>query len=108
MDFTLTPDQEAIRQSVAAICARFDDAYWLEKDRHGGFPADFHAVGACASNNRQQRLLAAHGSHARIPVGRRNNNNRVFHGYSSATFFSSIRNTLIGTGSKEKAGMTNL
>lgn len=44
MNFALTPDQEAIRDAVAAICARFDDSYWLEKDRHGGFPHDFHAA----------------------------------------------------------------
>ena len=44
MHFTLTPDQEAIRDAVAAICTRFDDSYWLEKDRHGGFPHDFHAA----------------------------------------------------------------
>lgn len=42
MDFTLTPDQEAIREGVAAVCARFDDEYWLERDRHGGFPREFH------------------------------------------------------------------
>jgi acyl-CoA dehydrogenase len=27
---------------VAKICARFDDAYWLKKDKDGGFPGDFH------------------------------------------------------------------
>jgi len=42
MDFALTPDQEAIREGVAAVCARFDDEYWLERDRHGGFPREFH------------------------------------------------------------------
>ena len=26
----------------AKICARFDDAYWLKKDKEGGFPHDFH------------------------------------------------------------------
>ena len=26
----------------AKICGRFDDAYWLKKDKEGGFPADFH------------------------------------------------------------------
>ncbi|HZS85624.1 MAG TPA: acyl-CoA dehydrogenase family protein [Stellaceae bacterium] len=44
MDFSLTPEQEQIRRSVAALCAPFDDAYWLEKDRTGGFPHDFHAA----------------------------------------------------------------
>src|SRR6202000_2468794 len=42
MDFALTANQESIRDHVAKICARFDDAYWLKKDREGGFPADFH------------------------------------------------------------------
>lgn len=41
MDFSLTPEQETIRQNVAKICARFDDDYWLHRDREGGFPADF-------------------------------------------------------------------
>lgn len=44
MDFALTPDQERIREAVHKICERFDDAYWLKKDREGGFPADFHAA----------------------------------------------------------------
>jgi acyl-CoA dehydrogenase len=42
MDFSTGADQQAIRESVARVCARFDAAYWLEKDRHGGFPQDFH------------------------------------------------------------------
>ncbi|MCB4821685.1 acyl-CoA dehydrogenase family protein [Roseicella aerolata] len=42
MDFALSPEQQAIREGVAALCARFDEAYWLQKDREGGFPHDFH------------------------------------------------------------------
>jgi len=42
MDFALSPEQEAIRAAVEKICARFDDDYWLAKDRDGGFPDDFH------------------------------------------------------------------
>jgi acyl-CoA dehydrogenase len=42
MDFALTANQQAIRDAVAKVCARFDDAYWLARDREGGFPADFH------------------------------------------------------------------
>jgi acyl-CoA dehydrogenase len=42
MDFSFTGEQEAIRLNVGKICARFDDDYWLRKDREGGFPADFH------------------------------------------------------------------
>jgi acyl-CoA dehydrogenase len=44
MDFALTSEQEAIRESVARVCARFDDAYWLERDTEGGFPHDFFAA----------------------------------------------------------------
>src|ERR1700746_3139427 len=42
MDFALTANQESIRDAVAKICARFDDGYWLKKDKEGGFPADSH------------------------------------------------------------------
>ena len=42
MDFALTANQEQVRDAVAKICARFDDAYWLKKDKEGGYPADFH------------------------------------------------------------------
>jgi len=42
MDFSLTDEQEAIRAAIGKICARFDDAYWLRRDREGGFPDDFH------------------------------------------------------------------
>ena len=44
MDFALDTDQEAIREAIAKICARFDDDYWLTRDREGGFPLDFHAA----------------------------------------------------------------
>nr|WP_311979900.1 acyl-CoA dehydrogenase family protein [Bradyrhizobium diazoefficiens] len=42
MDFALTDQQETIRDAIVKICSRFDDAYWLDKDRNGGFPHDFH------------------------------------------------------------------
>ena len=42
MNFAFTPEQEAIREAVTRVCADFDANYWLEKDRHGGFPLDFH------------------------------------------------------------------
>jgi len=42
MDFALTTQQESIRNAVAKICAGFDDAYWLQKDKEGGFPHEFH------------------------------------------------------------------
>jgi acyl-CoA dehydrogenase len=46
VDFALSPEQERIREAIAKLCERFPDAYWLERDREGGFPADFHQ--ACA------------------------------------------------------------
>ena len=42
MDFSLSAEQQAIRDAVAKICARFGDDYWLKKDEDGGFPDDFH------------------------------------------------------------------
>ena len=42
MDFALSANQESIRDAIGKICARFDDAYWLKKDKEGGYPADFH------------------------------------------------------------------
>ncbi len=42
MDFALSAEQESIRDAIAKICTPFDDAYWLAKDREGGFPAEFH------------------------------------------------------------------
>lgn len=43
MDFSFTGEQVAIRDAVQRICARYDDAYWLKRDREGGFPDDFVA-----------------------------------------------------------------
>ncbi len=42
MDFAFTEEQEQIREAIAKICARFDDAYWLKKDKEGGFPKELH------------------------------------------------------------------
>ncbi|MFT5481834.1 MAG: acyl-CoA dehydrogenase [Halieaceae bacterium] len=42
MDFSLTQDQQEIREAVLKHCARFTDDYWLERDREGVFPHDFH------------------------------------------------------------------
>lgn len=42
MDFSFSPEQERIREAVLRLCQRFGDEYWLEKDRAGGFPHDFH------------------------------------------------------------------
>jgi len=42
VDFAFSSEQEQIREAIAKICARFDDAYWLKKDKAGGFPSDLH------------------------------------------------------------------
>ena len=41
MNFQLSAEQDSIRDSIQRICRRFDDAYWLERDREGGFPEAF-------------------------------------------------------------------
>jgi len=48
MDFSFTPDQLAIRDGIAKLCERFDAKYWLELDRSGDFPEDFHRAVADA------------------------------------------------------------
>jgi acyl-CoA dehydrogenase len=35
-------EHERIRASIERLCARFDDSYWLTRDREGGFPEDFY------------------------------------------------------------------
>ena len=44
MDFALTDAQQQIRDEVVRLCARFDDAYWLERDRSATFPDAFFAA----------------------------------------------------------------
>jgi acyl-CoA dehydrogenase len=44
MDFALTDEQQQIRDEVLKLCARFDDAYWLERDRTATFPDAFFAA----------------------------------------------------------------
>jgi acyl-CoA dehydrogenase len=48
MDFSLSPEQQQIRDEVRKLCVKFDDAYWLEKDRSGDFPHELHAALAAA------------------------------------------------------------
>jgi acyl-CoA dehydrogenase len=36
-----SPHEVSIRDTIARLCVPFDDAYWLDKDRTGGFPEDF-------------------------------------------------------------------
>jgi acyl-CoA dehydrogenase len=42
VDFSFSPEQDAIKSAIERICARFGDDYWLKKDKEGGFPHDFH------------------------------------------------------------------
>lgn len=42
MDFSLSADQCAIVDAVEQVIAPFDADYWLERDRSGDFPHDFH------------------------------------------------------------------
>ena len=42
MDFSLTPDQQSQRDSLAKLCAQFDAEYWAEHDRLAVFPRTFY------------------------------------------------------------------
>jgi acyl-CoA dehydrogenase len=41
--FWLTEEQEAIREGVLRVCAKYDDSFWLKTDDTGKFPEDFVA-----------------------------------------------------------------
>jgi acyl-CoA dehydrogenase len=38
----MTAEQEGIRDAILKICAEFDDEFWLNRDREGGFPHELH------------------------------------------------------------------
>jgi len=42
MDFRFDDQQEDIRRQVRALCSRFPDEYWRERDETGEFPWDFY------------------------------------------------------------------
>ncbi|GLZ48133.1 acyl-CoA dehydrogenase [Actinomycetospora sp. NBRC 106375] len=42
MDFDLTDDQATIRSAVAELAGKFDDEYWMSKDRDHAFPTEFY------------------------------------------------------------------
>lgn len=42
MSFELSEDQRLIRDSVAELARKFDDQYWMEKDREHQFPTEFY------------------------------------------------------------------
>jgi acyl-CoA dehydrogenase len=41
MDFSLTADQLALRESVTGLCARFPESYWQHKEAEDSYPAEF-------------------------------------------------------------------
>lgn len=42
MDFSLTDDQQSVRDAILKHCAQFSDDYWLNLDNAEEFPHDFH------------------------------------------------------------------
>ena len=42
MDFEWTEEQQEIRNQVRALCERFPDEYWRDRDTTGEFPWDFY------------------------------------------------------------------
>lgn len=44
MDFSLSTDQQNIREAILKVCSRFPDEYWLTRDREAVFPSDFFAA----------------------------------------------------------------
>jgi acyl-CoA dehydrogenase len=43
MDFNLSENEQTIRDTILKIASEFNDEYWLEKDKVGGFPEDFYS-----------------------------------------------------------------
>ncbi len=41
MDFNFNDDQLAIRDAIQKLCEKYDDDYWLKKEKEGGPPDDF-------------------------------------------------------------------
>ena len=41
MDLSFSDDQIAVRDTIAKLCEKYDDAYWLARDTDGVFPEDF-------------------------------------------------------------------
>lgn len=47
-NFDFSSNQVAVREAILDLCSRFDDDYWLQKDRVGGFPEEFYRAVADA------------------------------------------------------------
>ena len=41
---SVSAEQQRIRAAIERLCAGFDDAYWLERDRSAKFPEEFYAA----------------------------------------------------------------
>ncbi|MBT3332850.1 MAG: acyl-CoA/acyl-ACP dehydrogenase, partial [Rhodospirillaceae bacterium] len=41
MDLSFSDEQIAVRDTIAKLCEKYDDAYWLARDTDGEFPEDF-------------------------------------------------------------------
>ena len=41
MDFDLTADQLALRESVTDLCAKFPESYWQQKEEEDAYPEEF-------------------------------------------------------------------
>jgi acyl-CoA dehydrogenase len=48
MDFSTSPDHDALRDGIRRLCRRFPDEYWAERDAAHEFPWDFYAELAAA------------------------------------------------------------
>jgi acyl-CoA dehydrogenase len=48
VDFSFTEDQQNIREAVLRQCSQFSEDYWLEHDRSGEWPVEFHKAMADA------------------------------------------------------------
>lgn len=41
LELSLSPERQQIKEAVQALCDRFDDAYWREKDATHSYPVEF-------------------------------------------------------------------
>jgi acyl-CoA dehydrogenase len=48
MDFSFSPQQQAMRDAIERLCQPFDADYWRRKDSASSFPHDFHQALASA------------------------------------------------------------
>jgi len=42
MSFVLSEEHKALLEGIESLCGNYTDDYWLERDRDGQFPHDFH------------------------------------------------------------------